>query len=78
MPPKKQDKPASKVTKGSKPTKGGIKKPEPVEMVKVAVKPKYSRKEDNLEIYIYRVLKKTQPEISIGKQAMTTLNGIML
>ena len=39
---------------------------------------KVFRTEDNLKIYIFRVLRDVHPEVGISKSAMTTLNSIIL
>ena len=36
------------------------------------------RQEDNLKVYIFRVLREVHKEIGISKSAMTTLNSIIL
>ena len=36
------------------------------------------RAEDNLKVYIFRVLRDVHPEVGISKSAMTTLNSIIL
>ena len=36
------------------------------------------RAEDNLKMYIFRVLREVHPEVGISKTAMTTLNSIIL
>jgi histone H2B len=43
-------------------------------------KPKsiYTHREDNIEIYIYRVLKQVHPEIGINKKAMQSVNSMVL
>ena len=39
---------------------------------------KIFRNEDNLKVYIFRVLKEIHPEVGISKSAMTSLNSIIL
>ena len=39
---------------------------------------KVFRTEDNLKVYIFRVLRDVHPEVGISKSAMTTLNSIIL
>ena len=45
--------------------------------VSVAKKPMFSR-EDSLQIYIFRQLKKVHPEMGISKSAMLSLNSMIL
>ena len=42
------------------------------------VKNVYVRPEDNLERYIYRVIKQVHPDIGINRTAMSTLNTLIL
>ena len=39
---------------------------------------KVFRNEDNLKVYIFRVLREVHPEVGISKSAMTTINSVIL
>ena len=62
--------------RGRPPTSGGIVKPKDDGVKKVV---KYAFKaEDNLQIYIYRLLKQVHPEVGVSRSSMTVINKMVL